>query len=102
MKHVYKTKSIEERIDILNALISKHQLGSLDRGRLLLDIDTEDDWKLFPYVIFYAGDNDTTINLGCSLGGGIAHDTVGEFLSVCGIVKNVSYKGLTIPKHRFV
>jgi hypothetical protein len=103
MKYKYKTKSIEERIDIVNALISKYPPSDSTKSGLLYGIDTEKDWNDYSFVTFNTdkgyinltgytdyGDNYTIIN------------TVEEFLDVCGINTTISYEGLTIPKHRFV
>ena len=99
MKHIYKTKSVQERVNLISTLIDRY--GCYDTPALLRGIETEEDWLKYPYVKFNT--NLCHVNLAKHHYGEYDEiDTVWEFMDICGINTTISYEGLTIPKHRFI
>lgn len=98
MAYSYRTKSVEERVGIVMALLKKSVITPEDRCRLLIGIETTEDWNQFPHVVFDA----TTglINLMGDDGGfrTTPIDNRGEFMDI----SLKQYNDFTITKHRFI
>lgn len=98
MKHIYKTKSVQERMDLISTLIDRY--GNYDIA-LLRGIETEEDWLKYPYVKFNT--NFGYVNLSKHHYG--EYDEIGtleQFMDVCGIPSLKQYNDFTITKHRFI
>lgn len=53
MIYTYKTESIEERLWLINMAYDHGLIIGENMSRLLVDIETEDDWTGYPYVVFH-------------------------------------------------
>ncbi len=53
MRYTYKTKSIEERLWLINMAYDYGLIIEENMSELLVGIETEDDWMGYPYVVFY-------------------------------------------------
>jgi hypothetical protein len=98
MTYVYKTKSLQERMNLLSTLIDRY--GSCDTPALLRGIETEEDWLKYPYVQFNT--NFCYVNLTKDCGGYHEIGRVERFMDVCGIPSLKRYNDFTITKHRFI
>ena len=101
MRYGYKTKSIEERLSLVDDLLTKY--GVLDGGEteLLHNIETHSDWVEYPYVTF----NLSSLNVNLSgnvdtFNPFIEVNSIGEFLDISRIGGKYNY--FTITKHKFV
>ena len=56
MRYTYKTKSIEERLWLINMAYDYGLIIEENMSELLVGIETEDDWVNYPYVVFYDTD----------------------------------------------
>jgi hypothetical protein len=55
MKYTYKTKSIEERIWLIDMAYERGLIPEQSLHEVCVDIDTEEDWGNYPYVVYYNG-----------------------------------------------
>lgn len=53
MIYTYKTESIEERLWLINMAYDHGLISEENMSELLVDIETEDDWLNYPYVVFH-------------------------------------------------
>ena len=98
MTHIYKTKSVQERMNLISTLIDRY--GSYDTPALLLGIETEEDWLKYPYVKFTT--NLCHVNLAKDCGEYDEIDTLEQFMDICDIPSFKQYNNFTITKHRFI
>lgn len=100
MDYIYKTKSVQERMDLMGILCDRHPRDG-GYSSLLYGIETEYDWISYPYIVFSSEKSWVSL-VGDCVYNSTYHEinTAEEFLRVCDT--NISYGGLTIPKHRFI
>ncbi len=101
MRYGYKTKSIEERLSLVEDLLGKYNLPDTEESDLLHDIETHSDWVEYPYVTF----NLSSLNVNLSgnvdtFNPFIEVNSIGEFLDISKIGGKYNY--FTITKHKFV
>jgi hypothetical protein len=53
MMHTYKTKSVQERLWLINMAYDHGLIIEENMCELVVGIETEDDWVNYPYVVFY-------------------------------------------------
>tara|TARA_R110000803_G_scaffold33297_3_gene72962 strand:- start:793 stop:1092 length:300 start_codon:yes stop_codon:yes gene_type:complete len=54
MTYTYKTKSIEERIWLVDMAIDHGLIsGESNMNEILVNLETETDWELYPYIVYY-------------------------------------------------
>ena len=53
MTYTYKTKSIEERIWLIDMAYEHGLISEQSLHEVCVDIDDEEDWESWPYVVYY-------------------------------------------------
>jgi hypothetical protein len=102
MEYRYKTKSIQERVDLIDKIMIHHSIPVDEMGATLHDIHEEYDWMEYPCVLFSTS-SVGEVKLDLTPSGKNTIDDVREFMGLCGLeAPAISYGGLTIPKHKFV
>jgi len=98
MRYGYKTKSIEERISLVEDLLDKYNLPDTEKSDLLHDIETHSDWVEYPYDTFNL--SSLNVNLSGDVDTFRVVNSIGEFLDISRIGGKYDY--FTITKHKFV
>ena len=53
MIYTYKTKSVQERLWLIDMVIDHGLISGESMNQIVEDIETEDDWVKYPYIVFY-------------------------------------------------
>ena len=94
MSYTYKTKSIEERLWLINMAIDHGLIRDGIMVEMLEDIETEDDWESFPYCVYYP--NDSWFDLRCVSSTEV---TLDEFLELTNMISKSGFITKRIKKH---